>query len=113
MGTSRVLGALLCVACIVVAIAEIYYGIIDPIFLAPVRHIPLAILLPVVIGVLVVVGLGFWLGWIMATTKEVSPAAPVTPPTPPPTPSEEPVKKEEEAKAAEETSPAESKEEAG
>jgi hypothetical protein len=34
----------------------------------------LAIILPVVIGVLVVAGLGFWLGWIMATTKEVAPA---------------------------------------
>jgi hypothetical protein len=39
---------------------------------------PWAFALPVTVGVLVVVGLGFWLGWIMATTKEVTPPAPVT-----------------------------------
>jgi len=35
----------------------------------------LAIILPVVVGVLVITGLGFWLGWIMVTTKEVTPAS--------------------------------------
>lgn len=31
------------------------------------------IVLPVAIGVWVLAGLGLWLGWIMATTKEVAP----------------------------------------
>lgn len=70
----RALGAVICVLCAVVAIAELYFGLVSPIFLASLRTVPLAILLPVVIGVLVVAGLGFWLGWIMATTKEVAPA---------------------------------------
>lgn len=73
MGASRALGALLCIVCAAIAIAELYYGA----YLAW-SVVPKAILLPVVIGVLVICGLGFWLGWIMATTKEVAPAAPVT-----------------------------------
>lgn len=47
----------------------------NPIFLAGVRTTPLAIVLPVVVGVLVIAGLGFWLGWIMVTTKEITPAS--------------------------------------
>jgi hypothetical protein len=74
MGASRVLGALLCVACVIVGAAEIYWGGI-----LAWSVVPKAILLPVVIGVLVVVGLGFWLGWIMAGTKEAAPVAPATP----------------------------------
>jgi hypothetical protein len=57
-----------------VAIAELYFGLVRPIFVDSPRYVPLAILLPIVIGVLVVAGLGFWLGWIMVTTKEVAPA---------------------------------------
>jgi uncharacterized membrane protein YciS (DUF1049 family) len=34
---------------------------------------PLWIVVPVVVGVWVLAGLGLWLGWIMTTTKEVSP----------------------------------------
>jgi hypothetical protein len=36
---------------------------------------PLWLVLPVIIGILVLAGLGFWLGWIMVSTKEVSPPA--------------------------------------
>ncbi|MEM2289032.1 MAG: hypothetical protein QXK27_00335 [Candidatus Hadarchaeales archaeon] len=43
--------------------------------------------LPVTIGIWVVCGLGAWLGWIMATTKEVAPV---------------PVEKEEKTKEKEE-----------
>jgi len=73
LSTSRALGALLCIACAVIAVAEIWFGGYKAWNL-----VPKAILLPVVLGVLVIVGLGFWLGWIMATTKEVSPAVTTT-----------------------------------
>jgi len=67
----RALGAVICVVCAVVAIVEIYFGLVCTVID---KTAPLAIILPVVIGVLVICGLGFWLGWIMATTKEVAPA---------------------------------------
>jgi hypothetical protein len=34
---------------------------------------PLWLVIPVAVGVWIVAGLGVWLGWIMATTKEVAP----------------------------------------
>lgn len=71
MNTSRVLGALLCIACVAVAAAHIYFGYIE----GPTIH--LAFGLPVTVGLLIILGLGFWLGWIMASTKEVTPAVPV------------------------------------
>ena len=74
MGTSRVLGALLSVVCVVVAIAHIWFGYIEGTWAL---H-TLAFALPVTVGLLVVIGLGFWLGWIMATTKEVAPPPVVT-----------------------------------
>ena len=64
----RALGALICVACVAVAIAHIFFGYVR----GPIPH--LAFALPVTVGLLVIAGLGFWLGWIMATTKEVAPA---------------------------------------
>ena len=67
MGTSRALGALLCIVCVVIAIAHIFYGY----YMGPRVH--LAFALPVTAGVLILAGLGFWLGWIMASTKEISP----------------------------------------
>ena len=70
---SRALGALLCIAAVVVAIAHIWFGYIKS------ARPSLAFALPVTVGLLVVLGLGFWLGWIMATTKDVSPAAMTTP----------------------------------
>ena len=69
----RALGAVICVVCLLVAIVELYWGLVNPVFMAGVRTTPLAIILPVVIGVLVIAGLGFWLGWIMVTTKEITP----------------------------------------
>ena len=73
----RALGAVICVLCAVVAIVELWFGLVDAQILHSYVH--KAIGLPVVVGVLVVAGLGFWLGWIMATTKEVAPAPVETP----------------------------------
>lgn len=78
MGTTRVLGAVVLVLCLVVIVAHVYFG-----YIVPHAAMPLAFALPVTVGVLVVCLLGMWLGWIMATTKEY---------TPPPAPVE---KKEE------------------
>jgi predicted RND superfamily exporter protein len=69
LAASRALGALLCIAAVVVAVAHIFFGY----YKSP--RPSLAFALPITVGLLVVLGLGFWLGWIMATTKEVSPAA--------------------------------------
>lgn len=46
-------------------IAEGYFGLF---YGSP--RIPLTFALPVTVFLLVATGLGFWLGWIMATTKE-------------------------------------------
>ncbi len=73
MGASRALGVLLCIACVAVAVAHIYYGY----WIGPLPH--LAFALPLTIGLLVVCALGFWLGWIMASTKEAAPVAPAEP----------------------------------
>ena len=72
MGKSRILGALLCIATVVVIVLHVYYGY----FTGAAVGMGLAFALPVTVGLLVVCGLGFWLGWIMATTREVSPPAP-------------------------------------
>lgn len=76
MAKSRVLGALLCVGTILIAVLHIYFGYISA--GAPWALSTLSFALPITIGILAVCVLGFWLGWIMATTKEVSPP-PVTP----------------------------------
>ena len=82
MGMSRALGGLLCVVCAVVAVVWILYFIasrIGPFSIGPWEFggaVPLWIALPVVIGVVVLAVLGFWLGWIMASTKEISPPTP-------------------------------------
>jgi len=73
VGTSRALGALLCIVCVVIAITHIFYGY----YMGPRVH--LAFALPVTAGVLILAGLGFWLGWIMASTKEISPVPPPAP----------------------------------
>lgn len=72
MVATRPLGALLCIAAVVVAIAHIWFGYIGgggPKWAVG----ALAFALPVTAGILVVCGLGFWLGWIMVTTKEAPP----------------------------------------
>ena len=73
LAASRAFGALLCIAAVVVAVAHIWFGYVKG------PRPSLAFALPVTVGLLVVLGLGFWLGWIMATTKEVSPAVTTTP----------------------------------
>ena len=64
---------MLCIVCVVIAFAHIFYGY----YIGPRPH--LAFALPVTAGVLILAGLGLWLGWIMASTKEISPV-----PAPPP-----------------------------
>ena len=70
MGASRALGALLCIVCVVIAVVHIFFGYIKGTW----GPGALAFALPVTAGVLILAGLGFWLGWIMAGTKEISPA---------------------------------------
>ena len=80
MVATRPLGALLCIVSVIVAIAHIFFGYISG---GPGAWAlkTLAFALPITVGVLAICGLGFWLGWIMVTTKEVStPPAPTTPP---------------------------------
>ncbi len=74
MNTSRVIGALLCVVCVIIAALYIYFP-----FVVGYGAAPLWLVLPVIIGIFILAGLGFWLGWIMFNTKEVS--------SPPPAPS--------------------------
>lgn len=82
MGASRALGALMCVVTVLVAVLHLYFGyVVDP------GRLSLAFALPVTVGVLAVCVLGFWLGWIMVTTKEVSP--PTAPAKKEETPAEE------------------------
>jgi len=86
VGASRALGALLCVACAAVAVLHIYFGYVMGTWALG----TLSFALPITIGLLVILGLGFWLGWIMATTKEVAP---------PPTAAETPEEKREKRRA--------------
>jgi len=87
MGATRALGALLLLVCVVVIVLYIGWLLaprisalqgllkVGSLELWPKdRTVSLWIALPVIVGVWVVCGLGAWLGWIMATTKEVAPA---------------------------------------
>lgn len=71
MNTSRPLGALLCLASSAVVVLHIYFGYLTGEELVPPQGWAFA--LPVTVMVLVTTGLGFWLGWIMVTTKEAGP----------------------------------------
>lgn len=76
MNSSRILGGLLSLVSALVAILHLYYGYINQVLKGE-SWIPsqgLAFALPVTVLVLIATGLGFWLGWIMATTKEAEPA---------------------------------------
>lgn len=80
MGASRSLGPLLCIVCLVIVVLHIgvgYFGLFGAS-----RNLNLAFALPITAMVLAVCGLGFWLGWIMATTKEVTPSPTPTPEEP-------------------------------
>lgn len=72
MSKSRALGALLCVVAVIVIILHIWFGYVVNTW----SWGALSFALPVTVGLVVVCGLGLWLGWIMATTKEVSPSPP-------------------------------------
>ncbi|KXB00595.1 hypothetical protein AKJ42_00005 [candidate division MSBL1 archaeon SCGC-AAA261C02] len=72
MSTSKSLGALLLVVTVIVAVLHVGVGYLELFGGAP--RIPLAFALPVTAGVLAICALGFWLGWIMVTTKEPAPA---------------------------------------
>jgi hypothetical protein len=68
VGKTRILGGLLCAVSALVIILHIYFG-----YYPHRAQISLAFALPVTVGVFVICALGLWLGWIMATTKEVTP----------------------------------------
>jgi hypothetical protein len=71
--TSRVWGAFLCAAIIVVAIFFLW-GISFQNYWA--------LAIPVSIGFLGILALGFWIGWTILTIKTTPPAAEFTPQTP-------------------------------
>ncbi|MBS3815677.1 MAG: hypothetical protein KGY45_03845 [Hadesarchaea archaeon] len=70
MSKSKVVGALLLVVTVVISIAHLYYGY----YVGSWGTSALAFALPITAGVLAICALGFWLGWIMVTTKEPAPA---------------------------------------
>jgi hypothetical protein len=80
LGKTRVLGGLLCLVCAIAIILYIGFVItklgLNIHFFEYAATTSWFIVLPVVVGVWVLAGLGLWLGWIMATTKEVSPPMP-------------------------------------
>ncbi len=87
MGIARALGAALFIVCAVIIVLYAIYlttslwDFIDeyvPSWLRGARNWPLWIGVPVIIGVWAVCGIGAWLGWIMATTKEPAPIPEVT-----------------------------------
>jgi hypothetical protein len=57
-----------------VVIAHIFFGYVSGGASAWARG-ALAFALPITVGIFAVCGLGFWLGWIMVTTKEAPPKA--------------------------------------
>ena len=78
MGKTRALGAVLCVVGAIVfalyvgfVLAKLGWLSFD--FFEYATTTSWFIVIPVAVGVWVVSALGVWLGWIMATTKEVAP----------------------------------------
>ena len=69
--TSRVWGALLCVAIIVVTVAFLWGVSLQSYW---------ALAIPVIIGFLGILALGFWIGWTILTIKTTPPAAETSPP---------------------------------
>ena len=64
MQKSRIVGGLICLGTVVVGIAFIVGIILESYW---------AVAVPVLIGFLVVLALGFWIGWTMAVTKIEAP----------------------------------------
>jgi len=87
MKKSRIVGFLLCLVSAVVGVLHLFFGYIN----TGRPQISLAFALPLTIILFVALALGFWLGWIMLTTKEAESA-----PTPPTEDSEEDESEEEE-----------------
>jgi len=77
--TSRFWGALLCLAILVVAIFFLWGLSVQSYW---------ALAIPVLIGFLGVLGLGFWIGWTILTIK-TTPPAPEPPPATPENPAAE------------------------
>jgi flagellar basal body-associated protein FliL len=71
--TSRVWGALLCVAIIVVTVAFLWGVSLQSYW---------ALAIPVVIGFLGLLALAFWIGWTILTIKTTPPASETNPPPP-------------------------------
>ena len=65
-GTSRVWGALFCIAIIIVAIVFLWGVSLQSYW---------ALAIPVMIGFLGILALGFWIGWTILTIKTTPPAA--------------------------------------
>ncbi len=74
MVATRPLGALLCVVTVLVAFAHIFFGYVSGGGSGWARG-ALAFALPLTAGIIVACGLGFWLGWIMVTTKDAAPTS--------------------------------------
>ena len=68
--TSRVLGALLCIAIIVITIVFLWGVSLQSYW---------ALAIPVTIGFLGILALGFWIGWTILTIKTTPPAAESSP----------------------------------
>jgi hypothetical protein len=64
-GSQTAIGTLLCFAVVVIAGAHIWYGYIGP-WRDGGHTVAFAFALPITAGLLLVLGLGLWLGWIMA-----------------------------------------------
>ena len=71
--TSRVWGALLCVAILVVTVVFLWGVSLQSYW---------ALAIPVIIGFLGILALGFWIGWTILTIKMTPPAAETNPPPP-------------------------------
>lgn len=69
--TSRVWGALLCTAIVIAGILFIWGISLQSYW---------AVAVPVIVGFLGVLGLGFWIGWTILTIKTTSPTPETSPP---------------------------------
>jgi len=78
LGKTRALGGLLCVVGIIGIVLYIGFilsklGLLNMGLFEYASTTSWFVALPIAVGVWVIAGLGVWLGWIMATTKEAAP----------------------------------------
>jgi ribose/xylose/arabinose/galactoside ABC-type transport system permease subunit len=64
---SRIVGVLICLGAVIAGAAFIAGIVLQS------DKVVWAVMVPVALGVAVVLALGFWIGWIMATTKIEAP----------------------------------------